>query len=253
MKKIFSILLCGAMFAGMVACDNKNEPDDDQDNNEPTINVEAVDLDLPSGTLWAPYNIGATAPEEYGDYFALGETKPKDEYTWANYKWCYYTDEGVDEYGRPLYSLHFTKYYTGEYVREDENITGKVDNKTQLEAEDDAATANWGEEWRMPTDEEIEELYYKCDFEWETRTAPDGSQIQGLKVTGPNGNSIFFPTIFDEHLESFYSGYWSANVFDDYGYAAYVMYSDYDGTGIIDIDGADRYIGNLVRPVKSKK
>ena len=92
---------------------------------------EWVDLGLPSGTLWATCNIGATSPEGYGDYFAWGETQPKQVYDWSNYKWGnYYVQGGL------------SKYVTdSEY--------GTVDYKTELEPEDDAASVNWGPSWSM--------------------------------------------------------------------------------------------------------
>ena len=130
---------------------------------------EWVDLGLPSGTLWATCNIGASAPEQYGDYFAWGETEPKDYYYWETYKWC----EGSEN--------TLTKYCTdSEY--------GTVDGKTVLDPQDDAAFVNWGPSWRMPTLEQQLELLEKCTWQWTTR-----DDVNGLLVTGPNGNSIFLP------------------------------------------------------------
>jgi len=130
---------------------------------------EWVDLGLPSGTLWATCNVGANAPEEFGDYFAWGEIAPKDYYDWNTYKWC-------DNSG---YSL--TKYCTDSYY-------GTVDNKTELDPEDDAAWMNWGPMWRMPTYDQIVELHENCSSRWVTLNG-----INGCLVTGPNGNTIFLP------------------------------------------------------------
>ena len=99
----------------------------------------AVDLGLPSGTLWADRNVGADAPEAYGDYFAWGEVTPKTEYNWSTYKWC-----NGDAYSQ-------TKYFTSSSY-------GTVDGKTTLDLEDDAAYVNMGSEWRMPTNAEQDEL-----------------------------------------------------------------------------------------------
>ena len=88
---------------------------------------------------WATCNVGATKPEEYGDYFAWGETDPKSTYDWSTYKYC----NGS--------SSTLTKYNT-------DNSQGTVDNKTTLDLSDDAARANWGDSWRMPTDAELTEL-----------------------------------------------------------------------------------------------
>lgn len=127
-----------------------------------TTDHEAVDLGL--SVKWATMNIGANAPEEPGDYFAWGETEPKDYYYWDTYKWS------KDILG------NITKYNSDD------------DRKFKLDPEDDAANANWGGTWRMPTIDEFQELTEKCTWE---RTSLNG--VDGQKVTGPNGNSIFLP------------------------------------------------------------
>ena len=132
-------------------------------------------VDLGLSVKWATYNIGASSPEEYGDYFAWGETEPKDVYDWSTYKWCNGSQNTL------------TKYCTKrEY--------GVVDNKTALELEDDAAYVNWGGEWRMPTQAELEELRTKC-----TWLPAKINGVSGREITGPNGNTLFLP----------YSGYCS--------------------------------------------
>ena len=131
---------------------------------------EWVDLGLPSGTLWATCNVGANAPEEYGDYFAWGETSPKDSYEWSNYKWGNYYVQGG-----------FSKYVTdSEY--------GTVDYKTELEPEDDAASVYWGPSWCMPSREQQSELFTECSWEWTSM-----NDVNGYLVTGPNGNTLFLP------------------------------------------------------------
>lgn len=153
----------------------------------------AVDLGLPSGTLWADRNVGADSPEDYGDYFAWGETESKGFYDWSTYKWC------QGDYDT------MTKYCTDSYY-------GTVDNKTVLDLEDDAAYVNMGADWRMPTNDELNELVNKCTWTW---TSQNGTE--GYKVTGPNGNSIFLPAAgfrLDSYLH--YAGsfglYWSASL-----------------------------------------
>lgn len=94
---------------------------------------EYIDLGLPSGTLWATMNIGASSPEDYGDYFAWGETAPKDVYDWSTYKWCNGSSNTLTKYC-------FNSSYGNN---------GFVDNLTELDPEDDAATVNWGQDWRM--------------------------------------------------------------------------------------------------------
>ena len=140
-----------------------------EDPVTPTDNHEWVDLGLPSGTLWATCNLGANSPEEYGDYFAWGETEPKDVYNWSTYKWCNGTE----------YSL--TKYCT-------DSSYGAVDNKLELDPKDDAAYVNWGENWRMPTKDQLEELLTECTWTWTTQNG-----VNGRLVIGPNGNSLFLP------------------------------------------------------------
>ena len=132
---------------------------------------EYVDLGLPSGLLWATYNVGATKSTEVGDYFAWGETTPKNRYNWDNYRWCTVDPTGAFD--------KFTKY-------------NQIDSMTVLDREDDAATANWGDAWRMPTIKESDELVNGCTWDWT-------KDFQGTKVAGmvgtskTNGNVIFLP------------------------------------------------------------
>lgn len=126
-------------------------------------NYTYVDLGLESGIKWATYNVGSTKPAEYGIYYAWGETSPKDSYTLDNYKWKSDTVKYAN------YSLVNT-----------------------LEAADDAATANWGDAWRMPTAEELMELFEGC--EWSTTRDFNGSGIAGRVGTSKtNGKTIFLP------------------------------------------------------------
>ncbi|MBO4723117.1 MAG: hypothetical protein J5629_09355, partial [Muribaculaceae bacterium] len=131
-----------------------------------------VDLGLPSGTLWATTNVGANSPEEYGDNFAWGETTPKEVYDWSTYQWC------MGSYDT------FTKYCNISSY----GYNGFIDNKLELDPEDDAATANWGPEWCMPSQEQIQELYNNCFSEWTTLNG-----VNGRLFTGPNGASMFMP------------------------------------------------------------
>jgi hypothetical protein len=124
----------------------------------PTVTAGQV-VDLGLSVFWASCNLGAESPEEYGDYYAWGETKPKTSYTETNY--AYYDDN--------------LKQYTDIGV----NISG-----TQY----DAATVNLGGDWRMPTKDEMEELIDNCTWEWIQTNGKNG-----FKVTGKNGNSIFLP------------------------------------------------------------
>ncbi|MBO5835518.1 MAG: hypothetical protein J6R12_05710 [Bacteroidales bacterium] len=133
-----------------------------------------VDLGLPSGLKWATCNVGATSPEEFGDYFAWGETVPKSEYSWESYEFF----AGFKQYSN---IKMFNKYNTN-------SNHGLVDNKTTLELSDDAAHVNWGGKWRMPTKAEQDELRNNCDW---TQISFNG--VKGYDVKGPNGNRIFLP------------------------------------------------------------
>ena len=187
----------------------------------------AVDLGLPSGILWASCNVGAESPEEYGDYFAWGETEPKSNYSWSTYKWC-----------NGSYDTQ-TKYCTSSSY-------GTVDNKTVLEPEDDAATANWGGNWRMPTEAELDELRTECTWTWITLNG-----VNGYEVTGPNGNSIFLPAAGYRHGTDVYDrgsdGYfWSATLYS--GYSNYACYLNF-GSGHFVWYYYYRSYGLTVRPV----
>ena len=187
---------------------------------------EWVDLGL--SVKWATVNVGATKPEEYGDYFAWGETEPKEVYDWSTYKWC-----------NGSYDTQ-TKYCIADSV-------GTVDNKTQLELSDDAAHVNLGGSWRMPTDAELTELRKNCTWTWTTQNG-----VNGYKVTSKsNGNSIFLPAAgyrYDSSLRSAgsYGLYWSSSLSMDYPYAAYGLVF---GSGYVDWNNDSRYCGYSVRPV----
>lgn len=179
---------------------------------------EYVDLDL--SVKWATFNVGATSPEDYGDYFAWGETEPKETYSWANYKWCNGT----------VYKI--TKY----------NAT---DGKTILEPEDDVAQVLWGGNWRMPTIEEQTELREQCIWTW---TSING--IWGHLVTGPNGKSIFLPaagniTNTDLSYANVMGYQWSSSVKP--GISAHRMH--FSKNIIEDYDGGSRACGASIRPV----
>ena len=187
-----------------------------------------VELGLPSGLKWATCNVGATTPEGYGDYFAWGETEPKDYYDWSTYKYC----NGS--------SSTMTKYYT-------KSSYGTVDNKTTLELADDAAHVNWGGNWRMPTIEEQKELLNNCTWTWTTQNG-----VNGCKVTSKrNGNSIFLPAAgyrYGDNLDSAgsYGYYWSGSLGTYYSDYAYLVYFSSDSVGW---ESYDRCSGQSVRAV----
>ena len=191
---------------------------------------EYVDLGLPSGILWATYNVGASKPEEGGDYFAWGETKPKARYSWDTYKWCNGNEKTLKKYCTD-----------SEY--------GRLDNKTTLDLLDDAANANWGGDWRIPTKSEQDELRNTSYTTW-TWTTQNG--VKGYKVTSKtNDNSIFLPAV------GAYSGsnlihlgsngfYLNSSLYTNDTSEANIMSLDSDG---IDLSYASRFYGLSIRAV----
>ena len=191
------------------------------------ILIDAVDLGLPSGTLWADRNVGADSPEDYGDYFAWGETSIKSTYNWSTYKWC----RGS--------SYSMTKYCTDSFY-------GTVDNKTVLDLEDDAAYVNMGADWRMPTYDELNELRNNCTWTW---TSKKGTK--GYKVTGPNGKSIFLPAAGYRNDSGLYragsdGSYWSTSPHGPYlAWSLYINSASYN----THTSGKRRNYGHTVRAV----
>lgn len=141
---------------------------------------QAVDLGL--SVKWAAFNLGAKAPEEYGNYYKWGETTPADYGFWDTYK---FVKSVNGEKTITKYCLSPNPHSGFGNTRIE--FKGIVDHKTDLEPMDDAATVNLGDSWRMPTKEEMKELV-NCKHEWTTVNG-----VNGMRVTGPNGNSIFLP------------------------------------------------------------
>jgi hypothetical protein len=192
-----------------------------------------VDLGLPSGTLWATMNVGASSPEDFGYFLAWGETEPKDveTYTWSGYKWC----EGN------VYS--FTKYNRGFY--------GIYDGKSELDPEDDAAYVHYPN-GRTPTREQIHELIYYCDAYWTQINGVKGYKLQSIF----NHNTIFLP-VAGSIEEGVYYGpdnystyYWSRNLSERYDELASCMYLSENKDPNWSDSGSRRCDGCLVRPVR---
>ena len=207
---------------------------DDSDPNIPdpnpnTGNHEYVDLGL--SVKWATCNVGASKPEDYGDYFAWGETTAKSTYDWSTYKYC-----------NGSYST-LTKYNNSSSY-------GSVDNKTTLELADDAARANWGGSWRMPTDAEMTELREQCTWTWTTQNGVNGYKVTSKK-SGYTNKSIFLPAAGYRNDSSLYSAggygsYWSSSLLAGYPYNAWRLLF---GSSHVDRSGNNRYSGFSVRPV----
>ena len=201
------------VFAG---CEDDFGPEHDRGNNGggSTTNVidghEYVDLGLPSGLKWATCNVGATSPEGYGNYYAWGETTTKSSYT----------NDNSLTYGRNM-----------------GDISGNVNY--------DAATANWGNSWRMPTKAEMEELRDNCTWTWITQ-----GNVNGMKVTGPNGKSIFLPAAGIIEGTSYYDigefpCYWGSTPYEGNNDYAYVLCYENDCY----VSRISRDAGFPVRPV----
>ena len=154
-----------------------------------------VYVDLGLSVKWATCNIGASSPEEYGDYFGWGETTTKDNYD------C------------PTMGLSISELQSQGYIDSNGNLTSQYD----------AATANWGGDWRMPTFTELEELNTQCTWEWTTQNG-----VNGYKVTGPSGASIFLPAAgrhdgYFLYVAGGHGNYWSSTPVDGFYNLAYYL------------------------------
>ena len=153
---------------GFVSCGDDDHDEEASGNQEASVasvttcpdanHPHVIDLGLPSGTKWACCNVGASAPEQYGNYYAWGETKPKDVYGFQSYQYGSSKDNLVD-IGLDIAGTSY-----------------------------DAATANWGAPWRMPSLDQIVELCENCSYTWTTQNG-----VEGGKFTGSNGGTVFIP------------------------------------------------------------
>lgn len=212
----------------MVSCDK-------DDNNEgDNTSVEWVDLGLPSGLLWAKCNLGANFPEEYGDYYAWGETQPKDVYNWSTYRYCTVDSEGN------LGTL--TKYNTRSNF-------GTIDNLTTMQSMDDAATQSLGNGARTPTKADWDELIANTTVKWTTVNG-----VNGRRFTAPNGNTLFLPAVGSRDGSEFegegsYGNYWSSSLHTDNPVRAWCFYFYSD---VQNMYFFDRRSGFAVRAVRQK-
>ena len=184
------------------------------DGNHPHL----IDLGLPSGTKWACCNVDASKPEDYGGYYAWGETTMKSgEYSWKTYRHCDGTENSCHNLGS---SICGTQY--------------------------DVAHVKWGGNWQMPTEDQFKELLHKCNkVVWTTQNG-----VEGRMFTGPNGRSIFLPAAgyrgssFDNAGSD--GDYWSGAQSTSDARCAYEL--DFDSGGAYWY-GTGRYCGQSVRPV----
>jgi len=187
-----------------------------------------VDLGLKSGLMWATYNVGATSTSERGDFFAWGETESKKTFTWDNYKWTEDNGSAFTKYSMP---------YVGEL----------------LESEDDAAFVNWGEGWRMPTDEELIELVNSCEWEWVEDFC--GTGIPGsLGTSLVNSHTIFMPangTVDNKGSFKFNErcDFWAKTRDPQHVRGGYFLHFNSKDQDLYDYGG--RYVGRSIRAVVS--
>ena len=230
--KIIAALMLTIVVVCAAGCKKNNEP-----NNGTCNGHDYVNLGLSSGTLWATCNVGADNPEDYGDYFAWGETQSKTTYNWSTYIYC------NGDYNQ------LTKYCT----QSDFGFNGFTDNLKTLQSSDDAATANWGEGWRTPTYNQWVELLTKCSHSWTTQNG-----VKGCLFTGRNGNSIFLPAASsrmddDYRLVGDDGSYWSSSLNKGYpdgakGFKFIISFDDCDL-----YDDLSRSSGRSVRAVRSSR
>lgn len=192
---------------------------------------KAVDLGL--SVRWATCNVGASKPEEYGNYYAWGETKPKTDYSWSTY--FDIAKSGIKEglYGPSWES--FEKYNSYE------------EKRRKLLKEDDVATLKWGASWRTPLKKEFEELW-ALPHKWEVVNG-----ISGMRFTSSNGNTIFLPAAGGkkdlEHVAKGMAIYWTSEIYltdhdtSDSGFA-WIIDENEGGVAYL-----NRYQGFSIRPV----
>ena len=203
---------------------------------EPACPVpEVIDLGLPSGTRWASFNLGASKPEEYGNLYSWGETVSKAVFSESTYKW----------FKRDGNSVGMTKYcLTSNF-----GYNGFVDGKYILDPEDDAAHVKLGDDWRMPTAGDWDELARLCTREWVTL-----GDVTCAKLTGPNGNSIILPPGGVAGEDSDLDGdgitgiFWASSLAQDSRYAwAFGFINDEDEEDEVDFPYPDRCL--VVTPI----
>ncbi|MGN0029079.1 MAG: hypothetical protein ACI35Q_05030 [Marinilabiliaceae bacterium] len=222
-----------------------NTPDVSVGGQVPTV-AEAVDLGLPSGTLWAPYNVGATKPGEAGAYLAWGETATKESYDLDTYK---HMKEGKSDF------MNINKYTLDDGQMDADWYTDVKfvgDGKTTLEVADDAAAQNWGGNWRMPTQDQFYELFSECTSEWKEAGWDANGSLAGYLLTGPNGKRLFIPAAggrrgSDLYDVGSYGRFWSAEL--DSGYSTYASLLVFPFSDDWEVISNRRFEGCSVRPV----
>ena len=197
-----------------------------------------VDLGLPSGTLWATCNIGASSPEGYGNYYAWGETSTKSTYYWDTYKYA------NGDHNR------LTKYCN----KSDYGDNGFTDNLTMLQGRDDPAAQLWGGGWQTPNKAQWDELLANTTNQWTTRNGVKGRLFTSKK----NGQALFLPAAgYRDDSGLIYAGsdgyYWSSLLYTDKPDYAYALYLSSDNYTMAKSSWGWRSYGRSVRPVRSSR
>lgn len=228
--KYITLILPVIFVASLSSCDSDEEQVTPEEQEQvvvikPAEYHEYVDLGLPSGTLWAAYNIGASKPEEIGSYFAWGEISPKNNYNWQTY---IDSENGSDS--------KFKKYYQNG-------------GKTSLEPANDAAIMNWGDGWNTPTLNQIRELESSTFTKWKI------VELNGVKgrlvVSLLNGNRLFLPAAgerINSNMANMANGYyWSSSLNATQSNSAYIF--GFESNPVV--RGAElRFVGLPIRPVR---
>lgn len=211
-----------------------------QQSNNMENGHEYVDLGL--NVKWATCNLGADKPEGYGDYYAWGETEPKSEYTWENYRFRISGDDFFK-------NIKLSKYNT-------DIITGVVDSLTTLEMIDDAAHVRWGGNWRMPTVDEFRELMDSCTWTWTTINGVNGYKVTS-NMHGYTDRSIFLPAVglgnanFNNRQDD-HGLYWSSSLRPSSPNSPNCPYVISFASGGFSLGASAQFNGYPIRPVCPK-
>ncbi len=219
MKNIY-FLLCMLCLVATNAFANEPQPPAPSEPDGIIGGHEYVDLGLPSGTLWATYNVGASSPYEKGQYFAWGETEPREDFSWESYR-----------------------FFEGYEVDPNKGSWAVLENiGTDIcGTEYDAARYQWGNGWRLPNEQERYELRMLC---WNNGPSEENG-VRGVRIYGPNEHSIFLPVcgfgLWNGEQDPFHNtdgAYWTGVEDPDYGYdGTPIDPSNYAKSLLIDLSG----------------
>lgn len=243
MRKHLFLLPISVLLFLVCSCEKDNE-----------LNPTPQFVDLGLTVNWATFNVGASQPQEYGDFYAWGETDAKDRFYWATYKY------NVGEYDEDNLSS-LTKYCPKSGF----GYNGYTDTPSLLDLSDDVAHAKWGGNWRLPTSNEFKELRDSCNWEWTTLNGVKGFKVTS-KVAGFTEQSIFLPAAGYKSGSKIFNScptvnYWTSSLYAKWPYFSYCITYHFDDEeqkteediyNAIYIGNSGRYIGRPIRPVCTK-